>query len=107
MNKSGEVLRDIQMAIHSITTKSMSTDKHEGSAFTDYSDDDKSVWRTLRRELRQDGCSSSVVDKHKRLILDYIKELANRGLLDEKDLCEDFSDGKYDISIGDLGAPAR
>lgn len=35
--------------------------------------------------MRHDGFNSSVLHKHKRLILDYVKELGNRGLLDDPD----------------------
>lgn len=84
MNRSGGILREIQIAINGITTEFISKNKHEGSVFTNYTNDDKSVWREFRRELRQDGFSSSVIHKHKRVILDYIKELGSRGLLDEQ-----------------------
>lgn len=85
MNKSGGILREIQLAINGITTQFISRNNYEGSVFTNYADDDKSVWREFRRELRQEGFSSSVIHKHKHLILDYIKELGSRGLLDDQD----------------------
>lgn len=85
MSKSGGVLRDIQLAVSNITSQFISNNRHEDSVFTSYADDDKLVWREFRRELRHDGFTSDVLHKHKHLILDYIKELGSRGLLDDQD----------------------
>ncbi len=56
---------------------------HEGSVLTTYAGDDKVVWKELRRELVGDGCSSSLIRLHKDLIMSSIKELGERGALDE------------------------
>ena len=55
----------------------------EGSVLTTYADDDKVVWKEFRKELIGEGFSSVIMRKHKRLIKAYIKELGDRGLLDE------------------------
>ena len=52
---------------------------------TAYADDDRAIWKELRRELVTEGFSSSTIHKYKGLIKAYIKELAERGLLDEGD----------------------
>lgn len=38
----------------------------------------------FRRELVNDGCLSSVIHSHKRLIQDYVRELSTRGVLDDR-----------------------
>ena len=83
MNDHGGVLRDIQLSVNGIAAQLVTKNGHGGSVLTDYTNDDKSVWRDFRRELRNEGFSSSVIHKHKRTILDYVKELGGRGLFDE------------------------
>ena len=85
MNTTGGILKEIQLAVNSITTQFMSKSNYEGSVFTTYADDDKGVWREFRRELVHDGFSSSTLHKHKRVIMEYVKELGSRGLLDDQD----------------------
>lgn len=58
---------------------------HLTQVLTTYADDDRAVWKEFRRELVTDGFSSSTIRKYKGLIKAYIKELAERGLLDEDD----------------------
>lgn len=69
--------------MNTITTQLISRNNYEGSIFTTYADINKAVWREFRRELRHEGFSSSTIHQHKRLIMDYIKELRDRGLLFE------------------------
>jgi hypothetical protein len=57
--------------------------RREGSIMTTYSDDEKDVWKQFRRELIGDGMKSSFVHKYKPLIRKYLKELAERGELEE------------------------
>lgn len=57
--------------------------RREGSIMTTYSDDEKDVWKQFRRELIGDGLRSSVIHKYKPLIRKYLKELAERGELEE------------------------
>ena len=86
MNNAGGDLREIKVAVNSITAHMMSrSNRNEGSILTAYVDDDRAVWKEFRRELVEDGFSSSVIRKNKRLIKAYIKELGSRGLLDEED----------------------
>ena len=86
MNNAGGDLKEIKVAVNSITAHLMSkSTRHEGSILTAYADDDRAVWKEFRRELLEDGFSSSVIRKHKGLIKAYIEELGSRGLLDEDD----------------------
>jgi hypothetical protein len=55
----------------------------EASVMTSYTNDSKSFWRDMRRELVKDGYSSSVIHSYKSLIKAYVKELSDRGVLDE------------------------
>jgi hypothetical protein len=74
-------LPEIQQSINWITAK-LST-IGDGTSLTSYIGDDKSFWRELRRELVTEGCSSSQIKQHRQMIVDYIKELGERGALDE------------------------
>lgn len=83
MDEAGGELKEIRRAVNGITAHLNSNTKGEGSVFTAYPDDDKKVWRELRRELNREGFSSSVIHDNKETIKAYIKELGVRGLLDD------------------------
>ncbi len=86
MNDAGGDLKEIKVAVNGITAHLMSTSiRHEGSVLTAYADDDRAVWKEFRRELLEDGFSSSTIRKHKAVIKAYIEELGSRGLFDEGD----------------------
>ena len=85
MENAGGDIKEIRIAINGITAHLMSGSNREGSVLTTYADDDKAVWKEFRKELIEDGFSSSIIRKHKRLIKAYIKELGDRGLLDDED----------------------
>lgn len=85
MDEAGGELREIRLAMHSITAHLMNAADKEGSVLTAYADDDKAVWREFRRELIHDGFSSSIIRRHKNTIQDYVKELGSRGFFDETD----------------------
>lgn len=95
MNEAGGDLRHIKTAINGITAHLMSQPVQEGSIFTSRSDDDRAVWREIRRELVDEGFRSSVIKHHKNTIKAYIKELGSRGALDdlpEQEVQESSSD---------------
>lgn len=81
LNNQGSELRAMRQSLNWITA-SLSTG-HEGSILTTYSGDDKAVWKELRRELVVEGYSSSIIFRHKSLIIAYVKELGSRGALDD------------------------
>lgn len=85
LNDAGGDLKEIKKSVNETVAEMMSKSKGpEGSIFTAYADDDQAVWREFRRELVQDGFSSSVITRHKKLIKSYIEELGSRGLLDDR-----------------------
>ena len=86
MNDAGGDLKEIKQAVNGIAAHLMAKDRSEGSVLTTYPDDDKAIWKELRRELIGEGFSSSVIGKHKHLIKAYVEELGARGLLDDTDL---------------------
>ena len=88
METAGGDLREIRIAINGITAHLLSANNREGSVLTTYADDDKAVWKEFRKELIGEGLSSTIIRKHKRLIKAYIKELGDRGLLDDEDPIE-------------------
>lgn len=85
MDDAGGDLREIKLAVNGITAHLITKSRHEGSFLTAYADDDRAVWKEFRRELVNDGFSSSVLRKHKATIKAYVTELGSRGLLDEED----------------------
>ena len=85
MSKPGGDLKEIKEAVNGITAHFIAKDRSEGSVLTTYPDDDKAIWKELRREMIRDGFSSSVIGKHKHLIKAYVGELGARGMLDDAD----------------------
>ena len=85
LNDAGGDLKEIKFSVNGIVAQLISQSKvHEGSTLTAYAHDERAVWKEFRRELIQDGLSSSVIKEHKKLIRDYIEELGSRGLLDDR-----------------------
>lgn len=100
LNHAGGYLKEIKIAVNQITAHFMSESRgQEGSILTAYADDDRAVWKEFRRELVQDGFSSVVIRKHKKIIKAYIEELGGRGLLDEVDPSDDAEERYHN---GDL-----
>ena len=85
MNQAGGDLTDIKIAVNAITARLSVTAGRERSVLTAYTNDDKDAWRELRRGLVKDGFRGSLVRKHMKTIMAYIKELGNRGVLDRFD----------------------
>lgn len=83
MNRAGGDLRDIKIAVNSITARLSASAKQEGSVFTAYTNDDKDAWRELRRGLVRQGFRDGLVRRHMKTIMAYVKELGTRGILDD------------------------
>lgn len=82
-------LRKMKIAVDKISARLISRYREEeNSGLTSYEDDDRVVWKRLRRELIEDGLSNSTVHKHKADIESNITELGDRGLLDKDDASE-------------------
>ena len=87
MDQADEDLKDIKVAVNSIAARLMTTsESHDGSIMTAYANDDRDAWRELRRELLDEGILDSLVRKHKRTIMAYMRELGSRGVLDAVDV---------------------
>ena len=106
MDRAGGDLKDIKIAVNSITARLMATAGHEGSAMTAYTNDDRDAWRELRRGLASDGFSDSIIRKHKRRIMDYVKELGNRGILDNGG-ADEFEEGDSMLREQDCDLTSR
>ncbi|KAL8787661.1 MAG: hypothetical protein Q9213_002092 [Squamulea squamosa] len=94
MDQAGGDLQDIKAAVNHITAHFLANERREGSVLTSYTNDDKNAWRELRRGLVKAGFRGSVVRKHMNTIMAYVKELGDKGVLD-------------DINTSDTDSPPR
>ncbi|KAL8671211.1 MAG: hypothetical protein Q9168_004286 [Polycauliona sp. 1 TL-2023] len=83
MDQTGGDLRDIKAAVNHITAHFLAAERREDSVLTAYTNDDRSAWRELRRGLVKAGFRDSLVRKHMDTIMAYVKELSDKGVLDE------------------------
>ncbi|KAI4226874.1 MAG: hypothetical protein L6R36_002861 [Xanthoria steineri] len=83
MDQAGGDLRDIKAAVNHITAHFLATERQEGSVLTTYTNDDRDAWRELRRRLIKAGFRDSLVRKHMDTIMAYVKELGDKGALDD------------------------
>jgi hypothetical protein len=72
----------------------------EGSVLTSYDGDDKSAWRELRRELRDEGFEDSFVRERKESSIEYIRELGRRGFFDVDEANNASSSQDHDPDLG-------
>lgn len=56
--------------------------RNTASYLSNHSNDDKAVWKQLRRDLNNAGFHSADIERHKMVICDKLKELQDYGLLD-------------------------
>lgn len=90
MNNTGGLLRDIKGIVNGIAALQLSQTHQEGSMLSAYTNDDRSAWKDIRRELRHNhGFKDAELRKCKAMIIDYITELGHRGVLDDRPLNED------------------
>jgi len=61
---------------------SSSGSTHEGTIISAYSEEDEKWWRELRRGLRKSGYKSKALKDHMDLIVDYVKELNGKGIIE-------------------------
>ena len=80
MEKAGGDIEEIRIAVNGIRAR-LSLIGNRDSILTTYEDDDKAVWKEFWKELYEEGLSSAIIEQHQPLIKDYIRELANGGLL--------------------------
>ena len=96
IDQAGGDLRDIKAAVNHITAHFLATERQEGSVLTTYTNDDKDAWRELRRGLVKAGFRDSLVRKHMDTIMAYVKELGDKGVLD--DTIEDEAGSPTDLA---------
>ncbi len=90
MNDAGGHLKEIKGIVNGIAAVQLSQPHQEGSILSAHTNDDRSAWKDIRRELRHEhGFHDADLRKHKAVIVDYITELGRRGVFDERDLNED------------------
>ncbi|KAH6678687.1 hypothetical protein B0J14DRAFT_328599 [Halenospora varia] len=82
MEDHSEKLREVKRGLHWITADIQAKSKVEGSVLTNYTGDDRKVWREFRRGLVEEGFKSEFLKKHKKTIIDYVVELGQIGALD-------------------------
>jgi hypothetical protein len=83
-SRHGHNLRGIRRSLHWVTANMAAIGgSGSGLVWTSYTNDDKSFWRELRRELINEGYDSAALQKHKKLIKAYVEELGNRGVFAE------------------------
>ncbi|TVY58507.1 hypothetical protein LSUE1_G009277, partial [Lachnellula suecica] len=75
LNSVGTDLDGIRGKVDWIAAQ-MAAKNGDGTVWTSYTNDDRSFWRELRRELVKEG-------NNKRLLKDYVEELGSRGVFDE------------------------
>jgi len=83
MDTQGPELKDIKSSVNWIAAMLQAKTPGEGSVLTSYADDEKAFWKEFRRELVKEGFPSSVISKHKSLIMKYVMELGSRGAMDD------------------------
>lgn len=100
MVSQGEELRAVRRSVNWVTASLQASAGHgEGSILTSYTDDDKGFWKDFRRKMVKEGHTSRVIRKHETLIMNYVKELGDRGALDELSTLEEVpvEDSKQEV----------
>lgn len=85
MENQGGDIREIKSKVEWVVAEMMANAKAEGngSTWTVYEEDDMEFWRELRRKLHEDGYPESGLAERKELIMGYVKELGDKGALDD------------------------
>jgi hypothetical protein len=83
MDSHGTELRELRISINWITAcLQVISGNRAGSIITSYAHDDNAIWQEFHRELLGEGFSTSVLQKHKAIIMAYVMELSASGALD-------------------------
>ena len=89
MDSQGPELKEIKTSVNWIAAMLQATSPGEGSVLTSYTNDDKMFWKEFRRELVKEGYSSSVIKEHRDIIIKYVVEIGNRGMLEDVEPAEE------------------
>jgi hypothetical protein len=84
MRSSGVEVRELCLAINSTLAQLIDNGKPEGTVLTMYSEDDPAIWKELRRQLVHGGHNSNTIQENFESIKAYVRELGDRGVLDDK-----------------------
>ena len=89
------------------TAAAMMAKSGEGSVLTSFTNNEKNLWRELRRELIREGYTSALLHKHKRLIKAYVAELGDRGVFNKNEDPGIFFDGFDEVVTTDRGESGK
>lgn len=82
--------KEIKGIGNGIAAVQLSQPRQEGSILSSYTNDDRSAWKDIRRELRdKHGFHDADLRKHKAVIVGCITDLGHRGVFDERDISQD------------------
>jgi hypothetical protein len=85
MEKQGGELSKMRQSLNWLVAEEQARSRPngEGSILTSYAEDDTKVWKEFRRGLIEEGFKSGVIERHGKIIKEYIMELGTRGALDD------------------------
>lgn len=84
MESLGSEAQELKASLNWIVAKKQAREAREKrSVLSSHKSDDPAVWSELKRKLRKEGISDRVLLKHKITIVEYVKELGERGVLDD------------------------
>jgi hypothetical protein len=85
MDVHGAELREIKHTLHWVIAKMLTLEYGKGARALRHMKagiDEMSVWEAVREELMGEGWATKVLDKHHKVIMRYVSELGERGVLD-------------------------
>jgi len=80
ISRQGGEMKGIRKSINLLLAKPSAT--HEGSVFSNHSQDDITWWRDFRHNLVKSGYTSKALSGNMELIQAYVKELTDRGVFE-------------------------
>lgn len=89
INFQGKDMSKMRQSLNQIVAQL--TSQSDGSSLTTASEEDAAIWGELERKLTRKGHPMMVVRENKKILLDYVKELGDRGMLDDSVIARDMS----------------
>ena len=99
MVSQGDELKRLRVTVNWMLASMQARTRGENSILTSYADDDKEFWKSLRRELIQEGYPSDVLSKHRNIIKKYVIELGSMGAFDEAPHKDESFRGDIDLYL--------
>lgn len=103
MNFQGREMSKMRQSLNLIVAQL--TSQRDGSVLTSGSEEDTVVWGELERKLVRKGYAITVVRENKKILMDYVKELGDRGMLDDSVVVRDVKDMPMGVSFDFAGLP--